>query len=94
MGNITRQLHTFIPTVVLSPFSEVHLPRTCQPESATVLSLSPLLETGVCLWDLGPITSKLGALISILGPVKATQGCTMLSTLNRLAAGLFNIRGF
>lgn len=88
--------------MLLSQFSEIHLPSTCQPESAL-----PRIES-----ILGERTQspRLGAhyvqvrgsqsFIRILGPVKATQLCTALThtktqgPLNGLPAGLFTVMGF
>lgn len=100
---VTSQ-ETCAPTEFLSHLSQVHLPSTCQLQSAPSLS-----ESGSIL---GEWRESLGsgayyiqvrgsqAFISIPGPVKATQLCTALThtkaswPLNGLPAGLFTVMGF
>lgn len=85
---------TIIPAVILGGLSgTVHLPHTCQAALAQCCSGSTPASAG-CLWDRGPITSRWGSLISIPGPVKATQLCTAATILSGLAAGLFKVIAF
>lgn len=61
-----------------------------QPHTAVRLHLLPPTQEGG-LQDGGPITSRWRTLAGVPGPVKATQLCTVQTTLSGLAAGLLNI---
>lgn len=88
--------------MILSPFSQVHLPSTCQSVSAQPLSESILWERRVFLglWAHYIQVRESQTFIIALGPVKATQLCAPLTyaktlgPLNGLPAGLFMVMGF
>lgn len=88
--------------MILSPFSQVHLPSTCQTVSAQPPSESILWERRVFLglWAHYIQVRESQTFIIALGPVKATQLCAPLTyaktlgPLNGLPAGLFMVMGF
>ncbi len=82
----------------LSHLSRVHLPSTCQSESARSFLGERRESLGSGSHYIQVRDSQ--AFISIPGPVKATQLCTALThtkapgPLNGLPAGLFTVMGF